>query len=130
MSAQPASEPGVSMLIAAKWWASHGHLVFPLHNPVPTAEGLACSCGSSPCGSDAKHPRTPNGLKDATSDLEQITAWWTRWPNANIGITTEWVVASRATATCTLPSQWTFANPPIEDVTAYSCPNTAYEHLL
>ncbi|MCK7577628.1 MAG: hypothetical protein MZV65_18685 [Chromatiales bacterium] len=41
---------------------------------------------------------------------------------ANIGITPEWVVASRATATCTLPSQYGFANPPIEDVTEYSLP--------
>jgi hypothetical protein len=49
---------------------------------------------------------------------------------ANIGITPEWVVASRATATCTLPSQYGFANPPIEDVTAYSCPNPVFEHLL
>ena len=87
MSAQPASEPGVSMLIAAKWWASHGHLVLPLHNPVPTAEGLACSCGKA-CGNEAKHPRTPNGLLDATSDQGQIAAWWARWPNANIGIRT------------------------------------------
>jgi hypothetical protein len=68
VSAAAAAEPGVSMLIAAKWWASNGHLVFPLHSPVATAEGLACSCGQ-PCGSEAKHPRTPNGLKDATSDL-------------------------------------------------------------
>jgi hypothetical protein len=49
---------------------------------------------------------------------------------ANIGITPEWVVASRATATCTLPSQYSFANPPVEDVTEYSCPNKVYEHLL
>jgi hypothetical protein len=48
----------------------------------------------------------------------------------NIGITPEWVVASRATATCTLPAQYGFANPPVEDVTEYSCPNKVFEHLL
>lgn len=25
------------------------------------------------------------GWKDATTDLEQVRAWWTRWPTANIG---------------------------------------------
>lgn len=35
-----------------------------------------------------KHPRTRHGLCDATSDLEQITTWWRRWPHANVGIAT------------------------------------------
>jgi putative DNA primase/helicase len=26
------------------------------------------------------------GVHDATSDVAQIEAWWTRWPNANIGL--------------------------------------------
>jgi hypothetical protein len=41
-----------------------------------------------PCkwgGEHAKAPLTKNGHLDATSDLEQIRAWWTRWPNAMIG---------------------------------------------
>lgn len=33
-----------------------------------------------------KIPLTPNGVKDATNDPETIRRWWTRWPNANIGI--------------------------------------------
>lgn len=32
-----------------------------------------------------KTPRTTNAFYDATLDLEQITAWWTRWPDALIG---------------------------------------------
>jgi hypothetical protein len=35
-----------------------------------------------------KVPRTTHGVKDATRDAEQITAWWTRWPDANIGLVT------------------------------------------
>jgi hypothetical protein len=26
-----------------------------------------------------------NGFHDATTDVDQIRAWWTRWPQANIG---------------------------------------------
>lgn len=29
-----------------------------------------------------------NGVKDATTDGEQITAWWTQYPDANIGLAT------------------------------------------
>ena len=42
-----------------------------------------------PCiesGDKAKAPRTPHGLKDATTDLERITRWWTQWPNALVAI--------------------------------------------
>jgi hypothetical protein len=46
----------------------------------------ACSCGR-PCGTDAgKHPRTINGLLNASTDADTITAWWTQWPDANIGV--------------------------------------------
>jgi len=40
-----------------------------------------------PCGRDKK-PLTPNGFKDATTAPEQITEWWTRWPDASIGCPT------------------------------------------
>lgn len=32
-----------------------------------------------------KTPRTTHGWKEATSDLDQVTAWWIRWPQALIG---------------------------------------------
>lgn len=32
-----------------------------------------------------KAPYTPNGMKDATTDTEQVEAWWQRWPDALIG---------------------------------------------
>lgn len=35
-----------------------------------------------------KNPLTEHGCNDATTDIEQIKAWWSRWPNANIGIAT------------------------------------------
>lgn len=35
-----------------------------------------------------KNPITTNGVKAATTDLEQIKKWWSKTPNANIGIAT------------------------------------------
>ena len=61
-----------------------GLRVIPLHHPTEDK----CSCGRPQCASEGKHPRTSHGVKDATSDREQIERWWTRWPNANIGIAT------------------------------------------
>lgn len=47
-----------------------------------------CSCGRLDCPSPGKHPLTEHGLKDATTDPEQIRRWWTRWPDANIAVAT------------------------------------------
>jgi putative DNA primase/helicase len=59
--------------------------IIPLH----TIAGGRCSCGSGlDCAHPGKHPRTPNGVKDATTDRKIIKAWWSKWPDANIGIAT------------------------------------------
>ncbi|MFG1340386.1 bifunctional DNA primase/polymerase [Xanthobacter autotrophicus] len=39
-----------------------------------------------PCRPSDKGPLTPNGFKDATTDEDQIAAWWAQWPAAMIGI--------------------------------------------
>lgn len=39
-----------------------------------------------PCEARGKVPITKNGVKDATDDPAQIVAWWTRTPDANIGL--------------------------------------------
>ena len=49
---------------------------------------MRCSCGDPACGAAGKHPLTPHGLKDASSDPAQLTGWWRRWPQANIGLVT------------------------------------------
>ena len=41
-----------------------------------------------PCRPRDKPPLTRHGVKDATADGATITAWWTCWPNANIGLAT------------------------------------------
>jgi bifunctional DNA primase/polymerase-like protein len=40
-----------------------------------------------PCDND-KRPLTLHGFKDASADRDQIRKWWTRWPEALIGIPT------------------------------------------
>lgn len=45
-----------------------------------------------PCAPGAKHPLTQNGLKDATTDWNQIETWWIKWPDANIAVRTDGLV--------------------------------------
>lgn len=69
---------------AAMTYASHGWAVFPLHTPTETG----CSCSQPTCGNAGKHPRTARGFKEATTSATTIRLWWTKWPEANIGIAT------------------------------------------
>lgn len=74
---------------AAAEYARMGLLVFPVWNPTEDG-GCACPKGMD-CSNPGKHPMgdlVPRGLKDATSDLETIKAWWSRRPRANIGTPT------------------------------------------
>ena len=73
------------MLTSSLVYAASGLFVLPNHTIDPDGR---CSCRKSNCSSPGKHPRTPNGFKDATTDPAVITQWWTRWPNSNIGIAT------------------------------------------
>ena len=41
-----------------------------------------------PCVAGGKRPRTRHGLLDATTDPGQVSDWWARWPQANIGLAT------------------------------------------
>lgn len=58
--------------------------VFPLHTII---DGR-CTCSNNECKSPGKHPRVAGGFKSANTDKHLINEWWTRWPNANIGIVT------------------------------------------
>jgi putative DNA primase/helicase len=70
---------------ALRYSGERGWHVFPCHWPLP---GGGCSCGDPACASPAKHPLTPHGFKDATTDPGIISAWWQRWPSANVAIAT------------------------------------------
>lgn len=75
----------MSLLDAAVACARQRLHVFPLHS----ADGSGrCSCGRADCGSAGKHPRTPRGFHDASCDESTIRAWWTKNPDANVGLAT------------------------------------------
>jgi putative DNA primase/helicase len=77
----------VNCLDAALAYAGKDWPVFPLHRMVTSVDLEAeCSCGRR-CSSPGKHPRTPNGVKDATTDAEVIRMWKT-WPESNVAIAT------------------------------------------
>jgi hypothetical protein len=90
---------------AALGYAARGIPVLPLHYPLPHRSGLQpipsdpqatvaradCSCRDPDCGQVGKHPLgslVPHGVKDATCNRARILAWWTRHPQANIGLAT------------------------------------------
>lgn len=75
--------PDNTMLEHALGLANCGFAVYPLHT---VADG-ECSCRHGrTCESTGKHPRTRGGFSEATCDLVKIRDWWTKWPNAGIGI--------------------------------------------
>jgi Bifunctional DNA primase/polymerase, N-terminal len=99
------SRPRWLLRDAALGYASRGIPVLPLHHPLPHPSGpqtvtgdrlpaverASCSCRDPGCGQVAKHPLgslVPHGVKDATCNRARILAWWTRHPQANIGLAT------------------------------------------
>jgi Bifunctional DNA primase/polymerase, N-terminal len=101
------SRPSWQLRDAALGYASRGIPVLPLHHPFPHHRDLqaltgdhqlpspvvrtSCSCRDPRCGQPAKHPLgslVPHGVKDATTNRARVLAWWTRHPQANIGLAT------------------------------------------
>jgi Bifunctional DNA primase/polymerase, N-terminal len=99
------SRPRWQLREAALGYASWGIPVLPLHYPLSHRTGLqpvagdpqaavaraACSCRDPGCGQAGKHPLgslVPHGVTDATCNRARILAWWTRHPQANIGLAT------------------------------------------
>jgi hypothetical protein len=73
---------------AALLYAATGLTIFPLWWIIDGR--CACSKGDA-CDSPGKHPighpaGAPNGVNNASNDVQQVTAWWRRWPHANIGL--------------------------------------------
>jgi hypothetical protein len=46
-----------------------------------------CSKGTA-CPDPGKHPTTPHGFNDASSDPERIAEMFARWPGENVGLKT------------------------------------------
>ncbi|HOM77802.1 MAG TPA: DnaB-like helicase C-terminal domain-containing protein [bacterium] len=73
-----------SLLDYALSYAARGWYVFPCREK-PGAPFIRNGETIIP---EEKTPYTTNGFKDATVDADQIKAWWEKWPNALIGIST------------------------------------------
>ena len=70
-------------------YANRGWAVFPVYHPIRGMNNeTRCSCYDNECDKIGKHPRTAHGFKDATTDESKIRSWWTKRPDANIGIAT------------------------------------------
>jgi hypothetical protein len=79
---QPEAPPFSAAFKTAREFAENKLPVFPTYGVV---DGR-CSCGKD-CESPGKHPLTPNGFKDATTEERALLRWNQRWPDAN------WAVA-------------------------------------
>jgi bifunctional DNA primase/polymerase-like protein len=80
-----------ALLDAAHDYAARGIPVYPAHWPrrIPSGTSLACSCRwAATCDRPAKHPLVRHGLHDATTHAGQLERWWSRWPQANVGLAT------------------------------------------
>jgi hypothetical protein len=74
---------------AALWFAGKDYAVLPLHS---IAEHGACTCGNARCESPGKHPYAllaPNGLKNATAELDTVRQWFDECYWLNFGVTTD-----------------------------------------
>lgn len=60
------------------------------HLRLPDAARSIASAGVPvfPCMPGEKRPLTRRGFYNATTDLDQVSAWWRRWPSANLAIPT------------------------------------------
>lgn len=67
-------------------YALRGWHVFPCHRW--DIEAARCSCGNAECNSPGKHPRTPNGFKDASNDPPVASKLWDSDIDANVAIVT------------------------------------------
>ena len=73
-------------LLAAWATCEVGWQLYPVY--VVDDEGT-CTCPKGPtCPDQGKHPTTPHGFNDASSDPERIADLFTRWPGGNVGLKT------------------------------------------
>ena len=74
-----------AILSAADYTNGLDWRIFPVHSVI---DGQCTCVLKCKCKSPGKHPRTRNGLKDATTDSKIIRKWQHRHPDSNIGILT------------------------------------------
>jgi hypothetical protein len=87
----------LNQMQVARLCASHGLAVVPSHGL--KKKDRQCTCGDQKCNRPGRHPRTTQGLQDATGNEALIRQFWTKWPVARIIIATgtEGIIAVTAT---------------------------------
>lgn len=74
----------VDLKAAALGYTGFGWRVVPC---CPVRDG-AGGCGWSGCKAPGKHPLVKNWCEAASSDPARVADWWTRHPDANVGVAT------------------------------------------
>lgn len=73
---------------SALWYAKQGWPVFPLREQDGPCDGDKKCAEMGVCQCSKKPPKGTRGFKDATTDVDQVRAWWRATPDANIGLRT------------------------------------------
>lgn len=71
----------------AEAYARAGMAVLPVWYEAEIGGQCACDKGEA-CDRPAKHPIPRQGIKQATTDLTRIRAWWQEHPRANVALAT------------------------------------------
>jgi len=70
---------------AARAYVELGWAVVPVH----MMRGGSCSCGRDTCAAPGKHPHVRwQRFQTLRPTVDQVAAWWRRWPDANVGVLT------------------------------------------
>lgn len=75
--AEPGAVSSVLLRMSGSW---------PL--PAAAREFAAAGVPVFPCAAYGKRPATEHGFHDATTNLDQVEAWWRQSPGANLGVPT------------------------------------------
>lgn len=82
------AKPSPALGPSALWYAKQGWPVFPLRPRNTKCDGDKKCVEMGACQCSKKPPKGSRGFKDASTDLVQVKAWWTKTPDANIGLAT------------------------------------------
>jgi Bifunctional DNA primase/polymerase, N-terminal len=82
-----------NLLRAALDYAERGIPVFPCHHPANNWalgrwSSRECSCQQLGCLHAGEHPLSQRWREEATTDPHRIGRWWSRHPEANVGLAT------------------------------------------
>jgi predicted RNA-binding Zn-ribbon protein involved in translation (DUF1610 family) len=70
-------------------YAAAGLRVHPLYEVDPATQVCACPAGAECTEKQrGKHPRLGAWQQKATTNAEEVRAWWSRWPRAGVGLAT------------------------------------------